>query len=411
MNEKLIVENFGPIKNAELDLKKVTVFIGPQGSGKSTLAKLVAICKEEDKSFLFSKPSRIQSREHDYGLKSFKNKNTAFHYESKISNIDYSSECRISRTLLGESIKLEVVKIGGRLNLIAQEEEHFTDEYIKTIYGNYAKIIKNYNIEAPIYIPTERFLLSTISSSLFGLMNNDINLPKTLTEFGNKYLKAAIKISSDDIPISSIANSDSKVNIPKHIELFDLQFEYRSGQFFLIDTKNNYEVNLKDSASGMQSSIPLILVVNHEYNEGNKYFIVEEPELNLFPTTQKELVGYLADKCTRKGNELLMTTHSPYVLTALNNLIFAFQVAQVLPERADEIAQIIPKEQWLNPDDVAAYYVGEDGNGEKGGIHSIFNKKTGLIGQNELDEVSDELGDEFTALMNIYRTRKRETVN
>ena len=46
MNEKLIVKNFGPIREAELDLKKVTVFIGPQGSGKSTLAKLVAICKD-----------------------------------------------------------------------------------------------------------------------------------------------------------------------------------------------------------------------------------------------------------------------------------------------------------------------------------------------------------------------------
>ena len=42
MNEKLIVKNFGPIREAELDLKKLTVFIGPQGSGKSTLAKLVA---------------------------------------------------------------------------------------------------------------------------------------------------------------------------------------------------------------------------------------------------------------------------------------------------------------------------------------------------------------------------------
>ena len=125
----------------------------------------------------------------------------------------------------------------------------------------------------------------------------------------------------------------------------------------------------------------------------------------------KDLIGYLADRCTKGDNQLFINTHSPYVLTALNNLIFAYQVAEVLPERADEIAKIIPKEQWLNPDDVAAYYVGEDEKGEKGGIHSIFNRKTGLIGQNELDEISEELGDEFDALMNIYRTRKRETVN
>ncbi len=44
--EKLIVKNFGPIKSAEIDLGRVTVFIGEQASGKSILAKLVAIAKD-----------------------------------------------------------------------------------------------------------------------------------------------------------------------------------------------------------------------------------------------------------------------------------------------------------------------------------------------------------------------------
>jgi predicted ATPase len=44
MADKLIVENFGPItQRTELDIKKTTVFIGPQGSGKSTLAKFLMI--------------------------------------------------------------------------------------------------------------------------------------------------------------------------------------------------------------------------------------------------------------------------------------------------------------------------------------------------------------------------------
>ena len=40
MNEQLVVKNFGPIKDATVDFKRVTVFIGPTGGGKSTLAKL-----------------------------------------------------------------------------------------------------------------------------------------------------------------------------------------------------------------------------------------------------------------------------------------------------------------------------------------------------------------------------------
>ncbi|MEJ7666239.1 MAG: AAA family ATPase [Hymenobacter sp.] len=48
MNEQLIVKNFGPIKDATVDFKRVTVFIGPTGGGKSTLAKLAAIFRDDD---------------------------------------------------------------------------------------------------------------------------------------------------------------------------------------------------------------------------------------------------------------------------------------------------------------------------------------------------------------------------
>lgn len=41
MNEQLVVKNFGPIKDATVDFKRVTVFIGPTGGGKSTLATCI----------------------------------------------------------------------------------------------------------------------------------------------------------------------------------------------------------------------------------------------------------------------------------------------------------------------------------------------------------------------------------
>ena len=242
------------------------------------------------------------------------------------------------------------------------------------------------------YLTTDRLVVSSISDSIYGLLNSDVSLQKTTTGFGNFFEIA-------------------RLNIPNlFINYLDVTYKYENGRNLVFHNETD-SVPLSASASGYQSVIPLHLTVEHFAKEENTLFIVEEPELNLYPITQKELIGYLADRCTKGDNQLFINTHSPYVLTALNNLIFAYQVAEVLPERADEIAKIIPKEQWLNPDDVAAYYVGEDEKGEKGGIHSIFNRKTGLIGQNELDEISEELGDEFDALMNIYRTRKRETVN
>ena len=52
---RLIVKNIGPIKDIDIDLKKVNVFMGPQGCGKSTLAKIISFCswleKDNDASF------------------------------------------------------------------------------------------------------------------------------------------------------------------------------------------------------------------------------------------------------------------------------------------------------------------------------------------------------------------------
>jgi len=45
MNDKIIIKNFGPLKQVELDLKEVIVLIGPQASGKSTIAKLIHFFK------------------------------------------------------------------------------------------------------------------------------------------------------------------------------------------------------------------------------------------------------------------------------------------------------------------------------------------------------------------------------
>ena len=45
MSEKLIIRNFGPIKDIELELKKFNVIIGENATGKSIVAKVLAVCK------------------------------------------------------------------------------------------------------------------------------------------------------------------------------------------------------------------------------------------------------------------------------------------------------------------------------------------------------------------------------
>ena len=45
MQERLVIENFGPIKSIDLNLGKMTILIGEQATGKSTVAKVLAVCR------------------------------------------------------------------------------------------------------------------------------------------------------------------------------------------------------------------------------------------------------------------------------------------------------------------------------------------------------------------------------
>lgn len=44
---RLIVKNFGPLKDIDIEVREMVTFIGAQASGKSTLAKLLSIFEDE----------------------------------------------------------------------------------------------------------------------------------------------------------------------------------------------------------------------------------------------------------------------------------------------------------------------------------------------------------------------------
>lgn len=393
MNEKLIVKNFGPIREAELELKKVTVFIGPQGSGKSTLAKLVAICK--DSEFLVF--SYIGNRSHtlrffeNYEIQyflddlsfDFENSEYEFNYRNAPFGFKIKPKKPIPRHFfVGENPILPDFE--SYKDLI--REKPFGDSDLIPLKKYFSSVAKNH----VIYIPTDRLMLSSVSDSLLSLLSADISLKKSFIDFGKDFETARKSLPS------------------LKIGFLDIQYFYQNGLNLVTHTKSGTQLPLSASSSGQQSVIPLALVVEYFTKKLNVTTIIEEPELNLFPNAQKQLIGSLVSKTLQGGkgdNELLMTTHSPYVLSAINNLIFAYKVAHEVPEKADEVANIIPREQWLNPDDVAAYYVGD------GTVKSIMAEKFGLIGENELDAISEDIAGERDDLFRILKSKKSETVN
>ena len=93
--------------------------------------------------------------------------------------------------------------------------------------------------------------------------------------------------------------------------------------------------------------------------------------------------------------QYIVTTHSPYILTAFNNLMYAGQIVRDKPRRKHEVDQIMGGAALIDPANVKAYMF------ENGGVRSIIDEETGLIYARELDSVSNDLGIEFEQLADV----------
>ena len=118
------------------------------------------------------------------------------------------------------------------------------------------------------------------------------------------------------------------------------------------------------------------------------YFIIEEPESNLFPASQK-YVTELISLVVNAGHSVLVTTHSPYVLGAMNNLLYASTLPTTKLKDADSI---LSKECWISPDCFSSYFV------EDGVVSDCIDHEIKQIDSSKMDAISSIVNDEYDRL-------------
>ena len=90
----------------------------------------------------------------------------------------------------------------------------------------------------------------------------------------------------------------------------------------------------------------------------------------MYPETQREMVKLIALLANKTGSRIILTTHSPYLLSAINNLLYAAKIGlKAESSTHDKIVARIPEDQWLSTESVSAYFV------EKGGIDNIIDQE------------------------------------
>ncbi len=397
MNERLIVKSFGPIKDLDITFKKVTLFVGDQGVGKSSVAKIFSMFKWTEKVLSQKKYKLSYFGQYDR----FKTKLCAYHrIESFINDNSY-------------------IKFEGPLYDFVYEN------------GNFSVVDKNKEVDGIakiMYVPAERSIVS-------------------VAENKSKLLK--------ELPDSCETFSDEFVNAKKFFQdgyqlpFENLRFEYDS----LNDTSwvcgTDYKVRLVNASSGIQSSLPMCIVSeylckkvsekeeiklskeekdklekrvaeimqNEAYSDSikdmmlrqlssaNRYDrfinVVEEPEQNLFPISQMQvLFSLVADNNAAAGNMLVLTTHSPYTLAVVNTMIMGAKASADAGEDEQHLLEgVLPAECHINVEDIAAYRLSSV---DEHYCQSVINPKTGLISKNELDSASDDIMRLFNQLYRSY---------
>jgi AAA15 family ATPase/GTPase len=120
---------------------------------------------------------------------------------------------------------------------------------------------------------------------------------------------------------------------------------------------------------------------------------IEEPEAHLFPVSQKYIIELLSLLYNKWQYEFVLTTHSPYILTAINNAILAHDV--ITEKGKEAVKDIFNPDFAIQYEDVRAYTI------ENGKLLSILDDETRLIGASVIDSVSDEFENVFNQLLEL----------
>ena len=418
--KKLTIHNIGPIKDVELDLKRINVVIGPQSVGKSCILKIACFCAWLEKQIELSQNVDIT-------------KDDEFWEESLI---EFHKLTGFIKSGNGASFSYNTSSMKFSYNF---DDKHFKFDWKTSGRWKYER-------SRISYIPAERNIVGVVPNWL------DVDLPE------NNIKNFVIDWNK------SRQNYDSS----KQLDILNLGVNYYfddSKGRDMLNIGNEYSLSFSDSSSGLQSLIPMWVYLDYLFEKqytphkvsssiitntendfvlqniysakykrgvqqkvktGDAYYekigkitlpfvslesaksckelfntytkntksdiYLEEPEQNLFPQTQIELVYDLLSKSQKRKDFLFIATHSPYILYALNNCMLGYLVRNSVPEDLSDKA-----DSWVNPKEVSVWEL-RDGrlSSEIDSETLTLQDKNGLIRGNYFDRIMHNIMADFT---------------
>ncbi len=255
-----------------------------------------------------------------------------------------------------------------------------------------------------LYIPAGRSFFANLKSSIFTFLSKNNAVDPFLIEFGTYYEN--MKNMKSTVGLGRLRRSiDSK---QLNDEIYLLNKKILCGEYLQEDGEDYLEldegrkISIANSSSGQQETLPLTIILRTialtKPKVGGNSIYIEEPEAHIFPAAQRDMVELISTVYNSRKDSLqfLITTHSPYILTAFNNLLQAgFLAIGATEEKIQAISRYVPQSRFINPSEITVYSL------SGGYSRSILDTETGLIDTNIIDEVSNELAVQFDQLLDI----------
>ncbi len=387
---KLTLENWGPIESGEIEIKPLTIFIGPNNTGKSYTSMLYyafarSIHRALTKSLqalekLLEKPLRDM-------LRAFPRIRRVVIVYSESRSKDLLAEfSRTLRSLLRVSLCEEIERVyASRLQHLIRAGAKQARVGLTIHFGSYRLACMLYvdrsgNIELDLepgippmiewthigevhYIPASRagilYSYRSLAKAIISLIPlivirgiELLGIPGTIADF----LANLVGLTPEKERSSDVVESIEKEIMGSKIML--VQGSREEPPTIVYEPERGSSISLTGVSSMVAELAPLDLYIKYGIVSEGDTLIIEEPEAHLHPDKQAKLTEILVKLVNRMNLSLIITTHSDIILAKLSNLISM----STLPE--DELKDLgYTPDVTITPDKVAVYHFKREGDG------------------------------------------------
>lgn len=440
---RLIINKLGPIERCELDCSQFITLTGPQASGKSTIAKAIYYFRTiKDDIVNLAKiqalnAASVEGMEPAFdmigntlkkGLENFLREKflCTFGSSGGMSNemfmeYHFTDTCFVKISLVEEmrfnSPNYIWITLSDDLINFLYEKNHC---FVATPLGVSEDEIRKLKTELyelfqdkcyVVYIPAGRSMMTLLSQQfgyIYAIMG-DVQ-KRSLDSCTKDYLERILRLRSEFSAglqgLATYASGKTTLSAKLIKRALDLiqkilrgTYRYNNGEEQIVLENGKY-VKINFSSSGQQESVWILnLLFYYLLQSDQVLFIIEEPESHLFPESQKYITELIA-LVSNCNHSVVLTTHSPYVLGTLNNLLYA---KSFLGKNEDSVNKIIPAFIRLSYENFDSWFV------QNGIVENCMDSEIHMIQNERIDEISKVINQEFDELLELQNANEKGT--